>query len=319
MILFNRDGNGGEELVSIIGLINRGITFDTWEPVLPLGIRDVKAIIGGEPVDALAEFYENGEIPDDDRFPESCGVALRYLRQAVAFFTWLKIIPTLDASHEATGRSKRLGENEKGLTALQEWKDETNIQRLAYEAVDALVEALDRGCYTWWTNSARYRQRQGLLVRDKETFDEYYHIGSHRLFLILLPIMREVQQVEIAPVAGEYLEGLLGKEMPKIEGVGERMLELASRALVLLTMKKAVERLPVEVIPEGIVQVQQSAPVKQRLKAEKEARQTVAASLGDDAKRQLEQLSAIVEDLEGRDNADTTVLRPIVHSKGLSF
>lgn len=317
MRLFNRDGRGAEEIVASIGLIGNGISFDKWEPLLPLGIRDVTAIIGRKPVEKLAAFYEGGEKPDDDEFPDTTVVALRYLQQAVAYFTWIKMIPTLDAGHDTNGRGKRLGENERGMTALQEFKDEENVKRLAYEYVDALIEALDCGCYKWWTDSERYRLREGLLVRNKETFDMYYHTGSHRLFVTLLPIMREVQQVEVAPVLGEYLSKILSND-EQIKDKRDRLNDTASRALVLLTMKKAVERLPVEVIPEGIVQVQQSQPIKQRLKAEKEARQAVAASLGEDAQKQLERLSSLIDELDGGE-VDGSILGPIVHSKGLSY
>lgn len=314
MKLFNRNGNGAEELKQCIGLIGSGITFDKWEPIIPLGIQDVIAIVGREPVEKLAEFYEKGSIPDDD-FPASCHTALHYLQQAVAYFTWIKIIPTLDANHDSNGRSKRLGENEKGMTALQEWKDEQNIKHLAYEYVDMLVDVLDRGIYPWWTNSERYKLREGLIVKNKETFDMYYHTGSHRLFITLLPIMREVQSVQLAPVMGSYLDRMLKDE----KTVRAKLYDSAARALVLLTMKKAVERLPIEVIPEGIVQVQQSQPVKQRLRAEKEAREAVAASLGEDGNRQLERLADLIDEMEAKSNADGYVSGPLIHSKGLSF
>lgn len=315
MKLFNRDGNGSAEIVAAVGLISNGIDFDKWEPVLPLGIRDVVAIVGPEPVEALSRFYENGEAPDDE-FPASASVALGYLRQAVAFFTWLKIIPTLDAQHDEGGRSRRLGENEKGLTALQEFKDEENITRLAYEAVDAFVEALDRGAFKFWIESRKYRQREGLIIRSKEEFDEYYVIGSHRLFVTLLPVIREVQGAEIAPILGKYLDAVLAGDEKEAPGLREP----AARALALLTMKKAVERLPVEVIPEGVVQVQQSQPIKSRLKAEQSARASVAASLGADAARYLDRLQRLVDSLEARGSqAEAYVSGPIVHSTGMSF
>lgn len=316
MKLFNRDGNGSAEIVAAVGLISKGIDFDKWEPVLPLGIRDVVAIVGPEPVEALARFYENGENPDEE-FPASATIALGYLKQAVAFFAWLKIIPTLDAQHDEGGRSRRLGENEKGLTVLQEFKDEENITRLAYEATDALVEALDRGAFTFWTGSRKYRQREGLLIRSKEEFDEYYNIGSHRLFITLLPIIREVQGADVAPVFGaKYLDALLHGN----EEVSAILKEPAARAVALLSIKKAVERLPVEVIPEGIVQVQQSQPIKSRLKAEQSARAAVAASLEADAARCLDRLQQLVADLNAAGaKVEPYISGPIVHSKGITF
>jgi hypothetical protein len=310
MKLFNRDGNGGDEIVATVGLISNAVSFDKWERLLPLGVRDVQAIIGAEPIEALARFYEEG---DDDEFPESATEPLSYLQQAVAFFTWLKIIPTLDAQHDEAGRSRRLGENEKGLTALQEFKDEENILKLAYEATDALIDALDRGKYSFWVNTRQYKQRAGLLIRNKEEFDEYYTIGSARLYVTLIPIIREVQSADVAPVLGKYFLRVLQND----EGYSA-IRDIAARAVALLTMKKAVERLPVEVIPEGIVQINQSAPIKSRLRAEKEARESVAASLAADANRYIEQLQGMIADIEPTDE-EVSFIGPITHSKGMSF
>lgn len=317
MKLFDIQADGGSEIVAAVGLISADVDFSKWEPVIPLGIREVKAIVGPEPVEALAAYYAGDYDPEADGVPDM-SVALGCLQQAVALFTWLRIIPTLDAQHDATGRQRRIGENEKGLTALQEFKDEQNILRMAYEATDALIEVMDRGQFPFWTGSRKYAMRRGLLIQSKEEFDGYYHIGSHRLFVTLLPIMREVQGAQVAPVLGRrYLSLLLSGEDPE---VSELLMEPAARAVALLTMQKAIERLPVEVIPEGVVQVQQSQPVRQRLRAEQSARAAVAASLGTDARRYLDSVQDIVARLEaeGRE-ADSSLTGPIVHSKGMSF
>lgn len=313
MELFNRHGDGGTEIVTAIGLISNDVDFSKWEPVLPLGIRDVTAIIGPEPVQALAEFYDGDFVDGNTAMPE----ALAHLQQAVALFTWLKIIPTLDAQHDGTGRQRRLGENEKGLTALQEYKDERNILQMAYEAVDALIEVMDREEFEFWTGSRKYRLRKGLLIQSKEEFDEYYTIGSHRLFVTLLPIIREVQGAQVAPVLGRYMPQLLAYEDRDITDL---LREPACRAVALLTMQKAIERLPVEVIPEGVVQIQQSQPVNSRLKAEQAACAAVAKSLGTDADRYIQTLQDMVAQLDAKDNTpDPSMTGPIVHSKGMTF
>lgn len=317
MKLFNVQADGSSEITAAIGLISNDVDFSKWEPVIPLGIRDVSAIIGPEPVKALADFYAGTTLPGEDG-SATAATALKYLQQAVALFTWLKIIPTLDAQHDGTGRSRRLGENEKGLTALQEFKDEQNILRLAYEATDALIEVMDREAFPFWTGSRKYNLRKGLLIQSKEEFDEYYHIGSHRLFVTLLPIMREVQGAQVAPVLGrKYLSLLLSGEDSEITGI---LKESAARAVALLTMQKAIERLPVEVIPEGVVQIQQSQPVNSRLKAEQTARAAVAASLGADGKKYIVTLQDLVAQLDAEGEApDSSMPGPIVHSKGMSF
>lgn len=54
MRLFDRDGAGAQEIVAAVGVISNSITFDKWAPLLPLGVRDVTAIVGRDPVEALA-------------------------------------------------------------------------------------------------------------------------------------------------------------------------------------------------------------------------------------------------------------------------
>lgn len=318
MKLFNLLGNGADEIVKAVGLISNAITFDKWEPIIPLGLRDVVAIVGKEPVAALALYYEGGEWTDPTTADARMVEALGYLQKAVAFFTWLKMIPTLDAQHDENGRSRRLGENEKGLTALQEYKDEENITRLAYEATDALVEVMDEAEFSFWTNSEKYRQRIGLMITSRREFDEFYNIGSARLFLTLLPIIREVQRSNVEPIVGpKYLPGLLDRTDSEAT---RKLREPAARAVVLLTMQKAIERLPLNVIPEGVVQVQLSQPVKSRLRASQSERDRVAQSLAADAAANLNRLQSIVAELEAEGAAvDTYLPGPITHSKGFTF
>ena len=302
--LFNKGGNGAGEIVRVLGLIDNDLDFTKWEPIIPLGIRDLQAIIGTEPIDAVEKYYR--EDHEDVTEPDGMAETLRLMQQAVAMFTWLKVIPTLDAQHGTAGRGKHLGENETGMTALQEFKDEENIRNLAYEAVDALVELMDRE-----------KAINRLLIQNKETFDEYYNIGSHRLFLVLIPMIREVQDGQIIPVITRDRYNKL------IEGdtvLTEKLLEYVRRPLALLTIKKAVERLPVEVLPNGIVQVQQSTTVRDKLRAEKEARQSVANSLEQDAAAYLDILQDIIRELDAQsETVDYYIPGVTVQSKGITF
>lgn len=97
-------------------------------------------------------------------------------------------------------------------------------------------------------------------------------------------------------------------------------MEECQRPLALLAVKKAVERLPVEVIPEGIVQVQQTGTIKEKLRAEKEARKSVADSLQADADRYLQELQDTVAALDAApEEVDFYVSGPTLQSKGITF
>lgn len=362
MVLFNKANKGAEELVSVLGLIDSDLTFEKWAPIIPLGVRDLKAVIGDDTVKALDDFYkkdtgeepaevqdpeeqnqeqqpeeqpeeqlQENEQPTEEQQPETdeqpaeekqedtdaMREAVRLAQQAAAMFTWLKVIPTLEAQHGNAGRGKRLGENEHGLTGAQEFKDEDNIRNMAYEAIDALVELLDDKAFDFWTNSPKKKAIEKLLIRDKETFDLYYHTGSHRLFLTLVPMIREVQEDHIIPIlTRDRFDRLLQGD----ETLTAKLMDAARRPLALLAIKKAVERLPIEILPTGIVQVQQSATVRDKVRAEKAARESVAAALAADAAAQLEKLTDLVMELEaGETPVDYHVNGPTLQTKGITF
>lgn len=312
--IFDKNNNGTSELVEALGMIDAATDFSKWKPYIPLSVRRLTAIVGPEVYEKVVEFYHSTE--PDPKTEEKYNTLLLLMQQSVALFTWIKIIPTLDAQHGNTGRQKRLGEHEKGLTAIQEYKDETNILNLAYESVDALIAYLDKENFDFWLKSEKKRAINQLLIRSKEKFDIYYTIGSHRLFLTLIPIIREMQDRYIVPIITRkrYEQLLSGNEL------GEDFNDAVCRPLALLTMQKAVERLPVEVLPDGVVQVQQVGTVKEKIKAESEARKAVSKSLGDDAGKDLVALQDFIAAIEAEpDEPDLYLPKATIQSKGITF
>lgn len=307
--LFNKYNTGGEELVKALGMIADNADFSKWEPALLMAHRQLSAIVGSDVTDAIAGLYAETNGEDDE--------VVQAAQRAVAFFAWHRIIPTLDAQHGTGGRQRKLGENEKGLTALQEYKDEQNVLNMAYESVDLLFDIMENGAFPFWQQSRTKAELHGLLIRSKYEFDRYYHIGSHRLFFSLLPMIREVQTTAIlSTVGGVRLQRLQEGD----EQLCGEMLEECQRVIALLTMKKAVERLPVEVLPDGVVQVQQTGSVKEKLRAERETRRAVAVSLGEDAARYLQDLQDIINRLDDEDgDVDYYMPGATLQSKGISF
>lgn len=265
-LIFDKDSNGTQELVDALGLIDVRTDFSKWKPYIPLSIRRLTAIIGQEVYDKVLDFYQSASVDPDGKLTRLLGM----VQQSVALFTWLKIIPTLDAQHGNTGRQKRLGEHEKGLTALQEYKDEANILSQAYESVDALIAYLEQEKFDFWIQSPKRKAVSELLLNSKEAFDFYYVTGSHRLFLTLAPIIREVQQRHIIPIItyGRYEKLVAGQQ------VAEGFRDAVCRPLALLSMSKAVERLPWRSCPTVWCRCSlQEASVKSSGRKPKRARQ----------------------------------------------
>lgn len=310
-VIFNRYGNGAEELVSVLGLVDADTDITKWMPIFPLSIRRLTAIVGEEVYrEAERLYYQNEPLSEAEQ------ELIRMVQQPLALFTWLKVIPTLDAQHGNSGRQRRLGENEKGLTALQEYKDEENILNLAYESVDSLVAHLEEQSYPFWTQSSKKKELSKLLIRSKQEFDGYYMLGSHRLFLTLVPIMKEVQDRYIIPAVTTAVFDKLIDGDKSLAELNDR----AARPLALLTMAKAVERLPVEVLPEGVVSVQQIGTIKEKQRAEADMRKAVAKSLTTDAERDLQNLWDDVKALLfPAEETDAYISKPQVQSKGVTF
>lgn len=311
LILFDVRRSGSEEIIDAVGLIGRGVDFEKWRPLIRFGISEVASKVGAQIVEQLCGVYS-----DTERDPDPVETELiTLLQQAVAMFTWLRVIPTLDAQHDEAGRGKRLGENEKGLTALQEYKDEENIRRMAYEATDALLRRLDAGDYPYWQTTDEYRRRGLLLIRSKAEFDRFYRLGYHLVFEMIMPIMEEVQYATVMSAVGrERFDRLVALRDDA------KLLEAAQWPLALLTMGKAFRRLSAELLPGGVTQLQMTQPVASRLRAEKEAREGVASELEDSGRDALRRLEQFVAELD-KDSDDLEIFnkKHISHSKGFSF
>jgi len=310
--IFNKQNNGGEELVKALGMIDQDTTFSKWEPYIELSVRKLVSITGSEVYDKVLELYTSSdEISEDNK------ELIERMQQCIALFTWVRVIPTLDAQHGNNGRQRRLGENEKGLTALQEYKDEANILNMAYESVDALIAFMDKKAFEFWINSPKKEAINKLLIKSKDEFDSYYIIGSHRLFLTLIPIIKEIQDRHIIPVITRANYDLLISED---KDTVDKLKDAVCRPLALLTIRQAILRLPVEILPDAIVQVQQVGNIKERIKAEAEARRSVAEELEQSAKTDLSDLQDIIIEMNNVDEEpDLYILKPTINTKGVTF
>ena len=100
--LFNKGGDGAGEIVRVLGLIDNDLDFTKWEPILPLGIRDLQAIIGTEPIDAVDKYYreDHADVTEPDGMAETLRLAVPASTVSFGFFcnafsAALEILPTL--------------------------------------------------------------------------------------------------------------------------------------------------------------------------------------------------------------------------------
>lgn len=313
-MLFNRENSGGDELRMLLGFIDADTNFDKWVTWVRLSVKQITGLTG-KALYARAEAHYSsglysieGESVDDE--------LVRKMQLANALFAYVKLLPSLDAGHGNDGRKRQLGDNDKGLTALEAYKDEMNILHLAYEALEDLLEYAEEARLEEWLLSDQRRASEQLFVPNLARFNRYYMLNSTRMYYHLVPMIREVQETQIKPIitAARYaaIQAAMQAENPSED---ERKLlafaeDYVCRPLALGAISLALHRLPIEVFPDGLMQTELTGTLREKRIAGEAARKGLIVSLGEDIERGIDRLQAEVEKLDGADLQERYVEPP---------
>lgn len=312
-MLFNKNDDGGRELRDLLGFIDADTNFSKWSTWLDLSVRQITELTGRGIFTRAENYYNSFEYGDDKE--EAVFLLVRKFQLANALFAYVKMIPSLDAGHGNDGRKKGIGDNEATLTALEQYKDEANILNLAYEALEDLLNFLEENEFEEWSNAPVKKTLKSLVITKLSEFNEYFALGSSRMFFTMLPMIREVQETKIVPVVTQARLTTLLAAMKSAEPTDEQkklleMLPLVRRPLVLASLALAIKRLPVEILPDGIVQTQITGSIREKRIATKEASRAVIDSLTDDANAAFTILQDYVSGLDGENLTERYVVPP---------
>ena len=313
-MLFNKNFEGGKELRELLGFIDANTNFDKWLTWINLSMRQITDITGTA-IYKQAETYYKKDSFDFRQEENEEYLLVKKFQLANALFAYVKMIPSLDAGHGNDGRKKGIGENEKELTALEQYKDEANILNLAYEALEDLLIFLEEQSFEAWENAPVKQMLKSLVITKLSEFNEYFTLGSSRMFFTMLPMIREVQEMKVVPAITRTRMTALLEAMKAAEPTDEQkelleMLPLIRRPLVLASLALAIKRLPVEVLPDGIVQTQITGSIREKRIASKEATRAVIDSLTDDANAAFAILQDYVAGLDGENLTERYVVPP---------
>lgn len=194
----------------------------------------------GEGVIALAEEADEGD-----------PLRLR-VQRPIALLATLRLYQKNDLSHEDDGRKFKVSTD--GTDKLPwEWqldRDDAMQMEAYYRAVDSLITLLNKAKPEEWTATPLYRSVQQLIVRSGADYDRYFPIGrSERTYLLLAPFIREAQLMTV--------QEAYGADWPKLleETVDDETAAhyAAAMATCLLAMATALTRLPLKLLPCGVV------------------------------------------------------------------
>lgn len=200
--------------------------------------REELVLLIGEKVMALAESGENETLTAKVKRP-------------MAILATLRMYQKNDLSHEDDGRKFKTS-TDNGEKLPWEWqldRDDAMHLESYYRGVDALIRFLDGSDIAEWKESETYKVRQSLIIRNGQEFNRYFPIeNSERMYLLLVPFIREAQMLTVKKAYGQDWDSLLTAE----RGVDE-VRYAACVATALLAMSIALHRLPLKLIPSGVI------------------------------------------------------------------
>lgn len=289
-MIFNLNKQGAAELRRMTGNYYVGNDFSAIEMDIEDATDELIQVIGRAVYDKAENAYLKGEGNDQVRL-------VQLVQRPIALLATLHYFQRNDVSHEDSGRKVKLSSD--GTDKIPwEWqldRDDSIHLQAYYSAVERLIRWLNESKDADWQKSDAYRNAAGLLIRSGREFDTYFPISqSERMYILLLPFLREVQIDTVAPSYGEGFDKLLDATSD--------VRYAASKALALLTMSVALRRMPLQLIPYSVVQGFNAANgMADSQPASLADTQRMAAMLEADAADWLERMRQLRDGASGED------------------
>lgn len=289
-MIFNLNKQGAAELRRMTGNYYAGNDFSAIEMDIEDATDELIQVIGRAVYDKAENAYLKGDGNDQVRL-------VQLVQRPIALLATLHYFQRNDVSHEDSGRKVKLSSD--GTDKIPwEWqldRDDSIHLQAYYSAVERLIRWLNESKDADWQKSDAYRNAAGLLIRSGREFDTYFPISqSERMYILLLPFLREVQIDTVAPSYGEGFDKLLDATSD--------VRYAASKALALLTMSVALRRMPLQLIPYSVVQGFNAANgMSDSQPASLADTQRMAAMLEADAADWLERMRQLRDGTSGED------------------
>jgi hypothetical protein len=252
-MIFNKNNNGNEELRNLTGNYYLNNKFGKIETNIELATEELIKVISYEVYKLAEDHYRSPVASNSGEQTEKLNKLVQAVQLPIAIMATLQMYQKNDISHQDDGRKVKIDtEHEKLPWEWQLKRDDAIHLDDHYKAVDRLIAFLDRSDIAEWENSGNKQIAHSLFIRNAEMFDLYFPIEkSGRMFMLLLPFIREVQRIRIKPALGsDYQKLLAGQNLSDKE---KELLEYVYPSIPLFAMAIAIRRMPLGLIPAGIV------------------------------------------------------------------
>lgn len=240
------------ELRNLTGSWYASNDFDRVKEDIEDETEELAQIVGDAVIDLAKEIQSK-----PDPTPEEAEL-LKLIKRPIAIMATLRFYQTNLVSHDQSTRKIKVDKDNESVP--WEWmldKDDEAHMNKAQRAIDRLIRFLDKSDFTEWNDSQAKKDAKALFLNSIKVFGGYYPIdNSARFYYMAIPLMREIQTMEIRKALGDDYVALLHTFQNTPDNLTDSqkiLLELARRAQALATIALAVRRLNAKVLPEGIV------------------------------------------------------------------
>ena len=253
-MIFNRNHNGAEELRDLTGNYYANNEFNKIKSDIKVATYHLCKIVGDAVYARALQAYTNQEVSGTDEGQISdVAKFVELVQRPIAIMATLQMYRKNDVSHEDSGRKVVVASD--GTDKIPwEWqldRDDAIHMEEYYQAVEQLIDYLNKTQLKEWMKSEPKRLADTLLIRSGREFDKYFPIqSSERMYLLLVGFIREVQIRHIRPAYGADKWDALLKERSTPES---EVRFAACKATALLSMSLALLRMPLQLIPGGVV------------------------------------------------------------------
>lgn len=178
------------------------------------------------------------------------------VQKAVTLMGYREFALNNDATHTKTGRMARMDKETDEWTDKLIDRDDWALQRKIQKAIDLLTKFVDEKQLAEWLGSDAYLLTRELLIWNADTFHQFHPIDySQRLFMLMVPFIRSMQQEYIEPALGSTrFAALLQKVKANtvVDAADKLLYSMCGYPVCYLALGKAYKELPVQLFPESM-------------------------------------------------------------------
>jgi len=271
--IFNKDNEGLREMQEYFSHIPGTLKFVDLQTDVMIAQEDLYRYVGKDLIDRAVTHYQSESFnagTDGLTAEEITANALNdelvnHIQLPVCLMAYREFALNNDATHSKTGRIVRMDKDTDTLDSNLIDRDDRALLRKIQRAIDRLLMFVNTNDFPEWTDSDLYKETRDLILWNAELFNRFHPIEySHRLFMLMVPMIRRIQIHRIATALGtDRMNDLMARVKANTinedaSGSGSatvdymQLRDMAAYPLAYLSLAAAYRELPVQLFPENM-------------------------------------------------------------------